>query len=666
MNRVLAWLDERPSRSTHGAPFFLWVHLFDPHEPHDPPEMDAKLSPTPYDGEIASVDRQIGRLLQKLQDTDRLDDTILVLTSDHGESLGEHKEGTHGIFIYEATVHVPLIFRYPRKLPADEVYRGSARSVDIMPTILGLAGKTLGKTQGTDLSRELKDANAISATVLYSESLYPELALGMARLQGIRLNEWTYIRAPRPELYNRLTDPGEVHNLLQGEISDATEAQALELDRLLTKREEESSHFALVPETRPLDRQTVEMLEALGYVQRSEASEQLVGMDPKDGFPIFNDVNEAITSIQAGDCASATKTLTAVVQRVPSHVLARNMLAKCQARQGSTKAAYGNYLKSLAELRHQPEVLLQLGRLALAQNDHESARRYLSKTLELLPDSVQAMMLMGYLDLMEGQPAKASRWYDRAIDADPARPDAYIQQGDLYFRARKFGKARAWYERALTLNPNTYGPSLQAGLCCLSLADLNAAEAHLSRAKELNPTQWQPLYGLACVRAKKGDVNAALGFLEKAVTKGFADRHRLERDPCQSLARRLAPQGNSALHASITAWLGATEDASSGGFNRAGLSKSNMSRSGHALASRPVKAARSNRVSIRRKMLVASVVCFETYPGFEYGDTTARGTRNPSRSNAPGSSFSSKSGGRSSGGQAEGGGTWSKKPPCSS
>ncbi|MGD8827029.1 MAG: sulfatase-like hydrolase/transferase [Myxococcales bacterium] len=532
MDRVLEWLGERSSSSGSASPFFLWVHLFDPHEPYDPPEMDAKLSPTPYDGEIASADRQIGRLLEALDQADRLDDTIVVLTSDHGESLGEHEEGTHSIFIYESTVRVPLIFRYPRKLPANEVYRGSARSTDIMPTILGLAGKGTEGTQGTNLSKALAKGQPDSMPLLYSESLHPELVFGMAPLEGVRRGKWTYIRAPRPELYDREADPDELRNLLEAEASDSAKAQALELDALLTKILEQSKDFGLSAEVRPLDEETVKMLQALGYMETSEASDDLKGMDPKDGLRIFDDVNRAVALTQGNDCAAAAKILTSVLEQLPTHVRARNAMAKCEVRMGNPKAARDNYLASLAYQPRQPQVLLQLGRLELAQGHTKKAREYFSKALQLMPESVEAMMLMGYIEFSEGQPAKATRWYSRAIAADPERPDAYVQQGDLYFRKQKFGEARVWYEKALAVAPQSYGPSLQAGLCCLSLGDWSAANAHLSRAKELNPNRWQPLYGLACIQAHKGDVNAAFGLLEDAVNKGFADGDRIRRDQC--------------------------------------------------------------------------------------------------------------------------------------
>ncbi len=534
MDRALEWLTTRSSRSTEDAPFFVWLHLFDPHVPYDPPEADAKLSPTPYDGEIASVDRQIGRLLAALEQQNVLDETILAFTSDHGESLGEHQEATHAIFIYESTVHVPLIFRYPRKLQAHSIYAGAARSADIMPTLLALADKHPSPTQGADLSQALAGASPAQSVAQYSESFHPKLAFGMAPLQGVRMDEWTYIRAPRPELYNRAADPMELRNLLEVASSDSAKAQATKLESLINEIVEDSGRFGLVAEAQPLDPQTLEMLQALGYMGDSETQEDLGGMDPKDGVQVFEKVEKAIVLAQRGDWASAAPLLASVLEQLPGHVHARNVLAMCEVRMGNLQAAREHFLKSLAHKPQQGQVLLELGRLDFAEGQYQSARRRFSETLELLPDSVEAMILMGYLESVEGHTAKAAQWYERAIAADPSRPDAYLHQGDVDFQNRRFKQAQGWYEKALRVSPRNFSASFQAGLCAFYLGDLGRAEPHLMRASETDTTRWEPLYTLACVRARRHDADAALTYLESAAARGFDNLAQLQRDPCMA------------------------------------------------------------------------------------------------------------------------------------
>ena len=528
MDRVLRWLDKRTEPAS-ASPFFLWVHLFDPHAPYEPPEADAKLAATPYDGEIASADRQVGRLVKALEPNGVLDDTILVFTSDHGENLGEHQEATHAMFIYEATQRVPLIFRYPRKLPAGRVFDGPARSVDIMPTILSLAGKKSSETQGADLSEAFASGSPSASRVQYSESFHPEQMFGMARLQGVRQDAWTYIRAPRPELYDRRTDPGELRNLLEGGGSSAAKARALELEAALSRVIEDSKRFALVEEANPLDPQTVAMLQALGYMGDSGAPEELGGIDPKDGIQIVNELRRAIALPGAGDCATVARS---VLRRLPGYVQAWNTLGRCTLWAGDLKAAEEAYLKSLAHEPMQPEIHLQIGHIYFSQGRNESARRHYAQVVELLPELVDAILDMGKVDFREGQWDEAIRWYKRAIDVEPTRPDPYLLLGEAYFEKGEFAEARSWYEKALAVAPGSYGASLKAGLCAFRLSDLYGAKQHLRRASESDPTQWQPLYSLACVESLQGDVASALRYLEHAAAKGFADASMLQRDAC--------------------------------------------------------------------------------------------------------------------------------------
>jgi choline-sulfatase len=534
MDRALEWLATRSSRPAGDAPFFIWLHLFDPHVPYDPPDADAKLSPTLYDGEIASVDRQVGRLLAALEKEKVLDETILAFTSDHGESLGEHQEASHSIFIYESTIRVPLIFRYPRKLPAGRIHTGAARSVDIMPTLLALADERPNATQGTDLSQALAGASPAQPVAQYSESFHPKFAFGMAPLQGVRVNGWTYIRAPRPELYNREEDPTEQRNLLEVGTSDAARAQATKLDSLVATIVEDSKRFDLVAEAQPLDAETLKMLQALGYMGDSETPNDLGGMDPKDGIQIFEKVENAIVLSQRGDWASAAPLLRSVLKRLPGHVHARNMLGMCEMRMGNLQEAEEQFLKSLAHKPEQGQVLLELGRLDFAQGEYESARRRFLQTLELVPDSVEAMILIGYLESVEGHTAKAERWYERAVAAGPSRPDVYLHRGDIDFQNRRFKQAQGWYEKAIALSPRNFTASFHAGLCAFYLRDLGVAEPHLLRASQTDTNRWEPLYTLACVRARQGDADAAITHLETAAARGFANLAQLQRDPCMA------------------------------------------------------------------------------------------------------------------------------------
>ena len=491
MNGVLDWLD---ASSSNEEPFFLWLHLFDPHAPYAPPSQDAAKTPTPYDGEIAAVDRQIGRLVRALEDKGALDDTILVFTSDHGESLGDHGEATHAVFIYESTVRVPLIVRYPRKLPRGKVYEGSARSVDIMPTVLSLAEIAPGKSQGRDLTAAFAGTEPPPELVQYSESLHPKLEYGMAPLRGVREGKWTYIRAPRPELYDRSEDPEEVRNLLEPSTTGSrttigvARAEALRLDNQLTRALSEIDQLAIVPKAKPVDATTTEMLRALGYVADPQAKQGLQGMDPKDGIRVYAQTGEARQLFHDGDYAGCIRLVEALLATTPNNLSALNTRAMCETRIGDVEAAKKHFLRSLAIEPRQHYALVQLGRLQLSSRELANARTTFLEALDSFPSSVEAMSLMGYLSVMDGKPEEAKGWFQKGIEEDPTYAQSHIGYGDLFAVAGKYREAKEAYAKAVELEPRSFHAWFNGGLCALRLGEVETAEQYLIRAAEVDPS----------------------------------------------------------------------------------------------------------------------------------------------------------------------------------
>ena len=490
MNLVLGWLDSNSPGASSNSPYFLWVHLFDPHAPYRPPAEDAKRAPTPYDGEIASVDRQIGRLLEALRTRGELDDTILVFTSDHGESLGEHGESTHAIFIYQSTVHIPWIVRFPAKLPVGRVYEGPVRTVDLMPTVLGLAGLAPGESQGTDLSRAFAGEAPSSFPLQYSESLYPELEYGMAPLYGLRSERWTYIRAPRPELYDRVEDPGETRNLLDASHAAAPEesqARAAEFDQKLSEMLANSERIARVAKATPIDAQTAEMLKALGYAVDPEAKQGMEGMDPKDGLPIYAEVQAGRQLMLGGKYAECIKRLKPLLRQMPKLVSALNTTASCEQRLRRTKGAAEHYRKSLEVTPGQEFALIQLGRVLIADRQIEEARGTILKALDVVPDSMEAMSLMGYVEIFAGQLDAAAAWFHKSIEADPNFSRSYVGLGDLRFGEQKYAEAMRWYEKAVEIQHRHTDAWLQAATCAIKTGDTTRARKLLESGARANP-----------------------------------------------------------------------------------------------------------------------------------------------------------------------------------
>ena len=259
MTEAIDWLE-----SVGDSRFFLWAHLYDPHRPHQPPEpFAARYAHDPYVGEIAYADFQIGRLLDALDRQDRLDRIIVVVAGDHGESLGEHGECGHGIFVYESVLRVPLIIRTPSIKPRRV---GSVvRLIDVMPTVLDLLGLKLPPTEGISLTGVMnggrQDLDA------YAESVYPQ-KFGWSPLRSLRDGRFKLIDAPRPELYDLEHDPFEGRN-----VYSERPATAAALNQRLSSFESGqpwSDMRNIGPEVAPLE--VRERLAALGYASRAPAS----------------------------------------------------------------------------------------------------------------------------------------------------------------------------------------------------------------------------------------------------------------------------------------------------------------------------------------------------------------------------------------------------------
>ena len=292
VEEAVSWLESNAQGPE--ARLFAWIHLYDPHKPYDPPEPYAsRYAERPYDGEVAWTDELVGRIDAALTRLELRDQTLLTVTSDHGEALGEHREMTHGFFIYQSTLAVPLLFRGPGVMPGGRL-PVTVRTIDLLPTFLELVGvpAPAGATfPGQSLAAALQGQEPPPAPVTYAETLEPRLHYGWSDLRSVREGKWKYIQAPRPELYDLENDPGERRNLAEVEPSRVKALQA-SLGRILaaepTARGPGSPGASL-----PLDLR--EKLGALGYVGGPGAARAGdPGADPKDKIDDFKIASDLI------------------------------------------------------------------------------------------------------------------------------------------------------------------------------------------------------------------------------------------------------------------------------------------------------------------------------------------------------------------------------------
>ena len=531
--RAAAWV-KRPERGK--KPFFLWMHLFDPHQPYRP--LPGANVPTAYDGEIVRADRAVGALVAALKEAGLLERTLLVLTADHGESLGEHGEKTHAIFVYDATVRVPLVFRYPALFPKGAAYPGPVRSADIVPTILGVLGLP-GKeeTQGADLSGLLRGKGPPPDLAQYSESLLSEAGFGMAPLHALRKGGYKYIRAPRPELYDLKKDPGELVNLF-----DTDRPRAASLDRELTATLDDSARRSVATRDNPMSRETMETLMSLGYLAPAGDRAAMGKRDPKDGIAVVEKLEEARHLAQKERWPEAERMLRQIVTDLPDHVSARNVLALALLKQGRLDEARQEYLESLRVDPRQDRVLTVLGSVAVLQGDRAEARRLFRSALEITPGFVEAICSLGYLDEVEERWDEARAWYDRAAKEDPTYPRGNRLSADLWYERGRWAEAQRGYRKVLEALPRDFESLLQAGNCARRLGRAGEAESYFQDAADVRPDSWIPAYNRACLKAAGGDPAGALRILREAEGKrGLPSKRLLQRDPDLAPLREMPP-----------------------------------------------------------------------------------------------------------------------------
>jgi arylsulfatase A-like enzyme/Tfp pilus assembly protein PilF len=524
VDRLLSWLDrwrEDPAR----RPFFVWVHLFDPHQPYELVYPWGALAPTPYDGEIAAVDEAVGRVLDGLEAAGVRDRTLVVLTADHGEGLGEHGEKTHGFFTYQSTIRVPCILSSER-LPRGVAYAAPSSVVDVLPTALGVLGLDDGApTQGIDLGPAIAGSVVPPLRAQYAETMMTELGFGMAPLHAIRIGTERYIRAPRPELYDIAVDPRERDDLATVR-SDRVAALDAALGEILAASE------ALAPprEESPLDGETEEMLRALGYVGDEVQRAAAGGMDPKDGLVVHQMLDDARQLVREQALDAAEAKLGELLERVPEHPSALATLGLCFSQQNRLAEARDAYERSLAAAPAQPRVMLALAQIAKRDGDRAAARSWIDGALALSPRFVEAMVFRAVLERdLDG--AEAERWFRQAIDADPDLPRVWIAWADHLFAAERYGEALAAYEKVLEKTPANFDMLLQAGLSAQRSGDAGTAEAMFARAGEVRPDHWMPPYDIACLCAQASRVDDAFDWLERAADRQLADLELVRSDP---------------------------------------------------------------------------------------------------------------------------------------
>lgn len=496
------------------APFFAWAHFYDPHAPYDPPpEAAGRFPGRPYEGEVAHADVCFGRLRDAAQ-SKAGDGLIVAVLSDHGESMGEHGERTHGFFLYQPTLRIPIVVA-GAGVPAGARLAGRARTADVAPTLLRLLGAPVPEgLDGTDLLVGPRPRES------YAETLYPQ-TLGWAPLHSLRTGSLKYIEAPRPELYDLARDPGETTDLASSRKDDVARlAAAL---AALRARERPVTRAAAAPEV-------AERLRALGYVDAgpAPAAGGRALADPKDRVALWQRFQDATVAEGRGDRAGALRELRGLVSEDPGNPTFRRSLAAALRRSGAPRDAE----KVLADIETtapgDPLAWHERAVAAEASGRLGDALRAAQAAIAIDAELPELHNHLGVLRSRTGSPAEALASFDRAIALDPNNARAWTNRGNALHALGRAGEAAEAFGKAIALAPRDPDPRNGLGVLAVEAGDLDRAAALFREVLAAHPALHESRLNLAVVYVRQNRVGDARAEL-RAVLAGRPDRETAAR-----------------------------------------------------------------------------------------------------------------------------------------
>ncbi len=500
---ALTWLSEHSQ-----GPFFVWVHLYDAHYPYDPPQpFKSKYASAPYDGEIAYVDSAVGEFLSQLRARGLFDSSVIAVMADHGESLGEHGEDFHGIFLYDETIHVPLMIKLPGGSTAGKRIESRVGLVDVLPTILQAVGVAVPQeVQGQSLldmmtaklaSIKSGETNVAAETFpdrpAYAETDYAYRAYHWSPLRALRSGKYLYIKAPRPELYDQSTDPNSQHDLAAASAAvTSTLAAQLDAFRQKTASAKEASKSEMDPEA-------MEKLGALGYVATDPTATKSdtgnLGADPKDKIEIANMSERVGFIIDDGDCQAAIPLLQVLIGKDP----------------------------------RAPNFYMELGRCYLSMKEYDKAIPVLRKVVELNPDMTLAHFQLARALLGTKDFAAATHELQIIVEKIPRWPQPHLMLATAYAQSDRAREAVTECEKVLEVVPKDYDALLLEGRILLVSKQPEAALPRLKKAAALRPEKPWPHILLA-------DAYLQLGREGDAERERTAAKHLDQRPSSESQA----------------------------------------------------------------------------------------------------------------------------------
>jgi arylsulfatase A-like enzyme/Tfp pilus assembly protein PilF len=484
---ALKWLRSAQPSALSPQPFFLWAHYYDAHSPYDPPAaFRTKFPKSPYDGEIAYVDSNIGRLVAALEASGQLDRTLVVVAADHGEGLGDHGEQEHGLFLYESVLHVPWIMRLPAHASAGAVVNAQVRSIDLLPTMAAVVGASVPKVDGVNVMPFVGGAAPRDPAPSYAETFYPKWHFGWSELKSVRVGDWKYIDAPKPELYDMRTDASERKNAI-----DARGPLAGGLSAELTKIAGTLGAAATTDAPQP-DPETLARLRSLGYVGIASPSPTGRGADPKDMVPKLemfkSGISRAMDALGRGNADMAVVELKKLVAINDRSYELHLFLGDAYAEQRRLDDALGEYAAARVLNPHSSAPFVSEARVYLSQRNLAKAAESIDAAATIEPGGSEVALVRGMIFEEQGRPADAMTQYEAAIRANPSDAQGRAHAASLAMDLKRYDVAKTQFQSLIKLGYRPARMHFGLGQVAEATGDAKSAATEYRLALQLEPT----------------------------------------------------------------------------------------------------------------------------------------------------------------------------------
>lgn len=510
VSSAINWLKNNLSQK-----WFIFLHLFDPHQPYNPPStFKEKFKDDLYSGEVAFADHSLKALFDYLKNNKLEENTLIIITADHGEGLGEHEENTHGYFAYNSTLNIPLIIYNPIIFKQHKTITTYVSHIDIFPTmceILNLPKPS--HLQGQSLLNFISN-NKNNNHPIYFESLSAYYNRNWAPLKGFIANNLKFIDSPIPELYNFADDFNEIKNIYN---KDKHSYLKTKLDSLIKNYSSNSLQDTRVP----LDKQSLEALRSLGYVGSTtniyKQKEFTPADDLKTLLPLHKSLMDSLKLFDEGKANHAVKELEKIIAKRKDFTTAYAFLANVLHEMGDLKKAINTLKEGIKYSPNNYELHSKLGIYYVEFNKPEYAIKEINKAIALINFDPEIWNYLGIAFWKLGEYEKAEESYKKALELDQNYAGALNNMGSLYLSTKQLKLAEQYFQKALLYDQNLASAYNGLGIIYQIKGKKEIAINYWRRALEKEPNHLLALYNLAYALATSDNKNEALAYLEKYI-----------------------------------------------------------------------------------------------------------------------------------------------------